>query len=268
MEAVEEYTTIESIFIRHRNCLMLRGKFTPIYTDYYLQLMQHGLQQPQKLDWIFKELIAYFTLHLVARPWAERYAWTVSLRAPRANFFVTGASLDGTVVGRAFTENIREQKTNLFISQLYQENAEPRTSTIHLQSSIPAEWIEDYYKQSEQRLCRCVELEDEVYVLIVAQPDADIEWLMDLDPTKVAEIESTEETKLLETRKFKFHCGCTLEKVLPAISAWKDRPDELFGDKSEIEITCPRCAAHYLITKDQFLNELNPQSEEEPSSQE
>lgn len=250
MEPVEEYTTIESIFVRHRNCLMLRGKFTPIYTDYYLQLMQHAIQQPEELDWIFKELLAYFTLHLVARPWAERYAWTINLRAPRANFFVTGASLDESVVGRIFTENVREQKSSLLIAQTYIEQSEPRTSTITLQSTIPAEWIEDYYKQSEQRACRCIELEDEVYVMIVAQPDADLEWLMDLDPEKVKNIETNEETKLLETRKFKFHCGCTLERVLPALGSWKDNLDELFGDQETIEITCPRCAAQYTVTRD------------------
>ena len=42
METPEEYTKIESIFVRHRNALVLRGQFTPIYTDYYLHLMQTG----------------------------------------------------------------------------------------------------------------------------------------------------------------------------------------------------------------------------------
>ncbi len=39
METAEDFTTIESIFVRHRNALLLRGQFTPIYTDYYLHLM-------------------------------------------------------------------------------------------------------------------------------------------------------------------------------------------------------------------------------------
>ena len=35
----EDFTKIESIFVRHRNCLLLRGQFTDIYTDHYLHLM-------------------------------------------------------------------------------------------------------------------------------------------------------------------------------------------------------------------------------------
>ena len=43
MEAVDDFTKIESVFVRHRNALVLRGQFTPIYTDYYLHLMQHRM---------------------------------------------------------------------------------------------------------------------------------------------------------------------------------------------------------------------------------
>jgi hypothetical protein len=55
MEPAEEFTTIESIFVRHRNALLLRGQFTPIYTDYYLHLMQHGIRPPGELDRMLKD---------------------------------------------------------------------------------------------------------------------------------------------------------------------------------------------------------------------
>ena len=42
------------------------------------------------------------------------------------------------------------------------------------------------------------------------------------------EIEHREETKLLETRQFRLHCGCTLERILPALGTWRDKPEELF----------------------------------------
>ena len=67
MEPAEEFTTVESIFVRHRNALLVRGQFTPIYTDYYLHLMQHGIRPPVELDQMLKDTLAMLVLHLVAR---------------------------------------------------------------------------------------------------------------------------------------------------------------------------------------------------------
>ncbi len=255
MEPIEEFTKIQSIFVRHRNCLVVKGKFAPIFTDYYLNLMQHSIPQNPTTDLMLKELLAYFTLHLVARPWAERHAWTVTLRAPRCNLFVTGSSLEKSVVGRSFTDNVKEPDRNLLYAQQYQEHREPRTSTLPLQSNMPAEWVEDYYMKSEQRMGRCIELPDEEYVLAVAQPDADIEWLAEQTPDSMMELEQREETKLLETREFRFHCGCTLEKILPVLGSWRNKPEELFAGEPSIEITCPRCAARYTVTPDMIQGE-------------
>lgn len=250
MENVEEYTTIQSIFIRERNCLMLRGKFAPIFTDYYLNLMESHVREEPELDAIFKPFLAYFTLHLVARPWAERHAWTATLRSPLSNFFATGAPYDASVVGRIFSENVREPKQNTLYAQLYREGAEPRTSTVPLNSNSPVEWIETFYDHSEQRPCRAFELPDEEFVLITAQPDADLDWLSSLTAERVATIDADEQTKLLESRKFRFHCGCSIEKILPILNPWKDNLDELFGDDIKVEINCPRCAARYKVTRE------------------
>jgi hypothetical protein len=95
-----DFTTIESIFVRHRNCLLLRGQFTPIYIGHYLHLKDHDLRYNETLDQGLKDLLAVLTLHLCARPWAETIAWTANLRAPRVNFFATGASLGENITSR------------------------------------------------------------------------------------------------------------------------------------------------------------------------
>ena len=118
VENVEEYIKVESIFVRHRNALVLRAKFAPIYTDYYLHLMQHGIRHSQELDEMLKDFLAGITLHSVARPWAETMAWTVNLRAPRVNIFATASSLEEAVTGRIFTEDVREPDRNFFYSQV------------------------------------------------------------------------------------------------------------------------------------------------------
>lgn len=251
MEVPEDFTKIESIFVRHRNVLLLRGQFTPIYTDYYLHLMQHGIRHSEELDQMLKDAMAMLVLHLVARPWAETIAWTANLRAPRVNLFVTGGSVQEAITGRIFTEDVREPDRNFFYSQTTSPNLpEPRTSTLEVDGRDPIAWISQFYEQSEQRPARAFRLEDENFALIAAQPGCDMEWFQSLDEEAVLKIEATEETKVLETRRFRFHCGCTLEQILPVLGGWKDRLDELFEDADTIKIQCPRCAAKFRVTRD------------------
>ena len=247
----EDFTKIESIFVRHRNCLMVRGQFTDIYTVYYLHLADHSIRYPGELDQMLKDSLAVLTLHLTARPWTETIAWTANLRAPRINLFVTGSSNDAYVTGRVFTEDIREPDRNYFYSQTTVSNdPQPRTSMLEVDGKDPVLWVSQYYEQSEQRPARAFRLDDENFVLIAAQPDADLEWLESLDADQAAKITETEETNLLETRPFRFHCGCTVEKILPILGGWRDKPDELFQGEDAITVQCPRCAASYLITRD------------------
>jgi len=248
-EPVAEFTKVESIFVRHRNCLMVRADFTPIFTDYYLHLMDVGERHPENLDTTLKDLIAILTLHLTAQPWAETIAWTANLRAPRVNFFATGSSVHENIVGRLFTKDVREPDRNFLYSQTTLPDKEARTSTIEVESTDPLEWIQHFYEQSEQRPGRAFRLPDDTYVLVTAQPDFDQEWLESLDPTIVAAILDVEETKILETRKFKFHCGCSLERILPTLGAWKDKPEELFGEDETLNLQCPRCAKKYTVSR-------------------
>ncbi|GAA5125552.1 Hsp33 family molecular chaperone HslO [Luteolibacter yonseiensis] len=254
MEIQEEFTTIESIFVRHRNALLVRGQFTSIYTDYYLHLMQHSIRPPAEPDQMLKDMLALLTLHLVARPWAETIAWTANLRAPRINLFVTGSSIEESVTGRVFTEDVREPDRNFFYSQTTTvESNEPRLSTMEVIGKDPVGWISQYYEQSEQRPARAFRLDDENFALIAAQPDCDLEWLEALDEAAVAKLLETEETSVLETRRFRFHCGCTLDRILPILGGWKDRLDDLFGDAETINIQCPRCAGRYEVTRDMLV---------------
>lgn len=249
-EQPEEFTKVESTFVRHRNVLMVRAQFTSIYTDYYVHLMDQKVRHKADLDQKLKDLMAVLTLHLVARPWAETIAWTINLRAPRVNFFVTGSSLFEDITGHLFTENVKEHDRSILYSQTLIKNTEGRKSHIELESDDPLRWVESYYLQSEQRPARAFRLDDENFVLLAAQPDADLEWLSELTDDDVAKISQTEQTKVLETRKFRFHCACSAEKILPALQMWKDKKDELFQDDPAIEASCPRCGAKHLITPD------------------
>ena len=130
------------------------------------------------------------------------------------------------------------------------QGKEPRTSTIEVETSDPLEWLSHFYEQSEQRPGRAFRLPNDTYVLIAAQPDFDEEWFENLSTEEVAQISKTEETKALENRKFKFDCGCSLQRILPTLSAWKEKPEELFEGDEAISLQCPRCARKYQITRE------------------
>lgn len=245
------FTTVESIYVRRRNALLVRADFGAVFTDYYLHLLHHGLRHPPDLDAMLKDFMAVFALHLVARPWHETIAWTASLRAPRVNLFATGSSLDEAVAARLFTEDVREPDRNYLFAQTTAPNlAEPRRSALQVDGRKPVEWVEQYYMQSEQRPGRAFKLGGDHYALLAAQPDCDDDWFQAADTATVAAIDHAEEPKLLESRRLRFHCGCTLDRILPVLGSWRNRPDELFGGAGEITIQCPRCAARYLVSRD------------------
>lgn len=251
MLSPEDFTKIESVFVRHKNALVLRGQFTPLYTDYYLHLMQHGIRHAVDLDQMLKDSLAMLVLHLVARPWSETIAWTVNLRSPRVNLFVTGGSVQESITGRIFTEDIRKPLHNLFYSQTTSPKLpEPHVSTMEASGNDPLAWLAQFYDLSEQRPARPFRLDDENFALVTAQPDCDMTWFKSLNEQAVSQIDSIEETKILETRRFHFHCECTLEKILPILGGWKNRLDELFEKEDRILLQCPRCAAKYQVTRD------------------
>ena len=57
-------------------------------------------------------------------------------------------------------------------------------------------------------------------------------------------------TRVLETRRFRFYCGCTLDRILPTLKTLQDNREDLFQGEEELEVTCPRCAAIYRVTKE------------------
>lgn len=255
--SVDEFTTIQAVFVRQRNCLLLRGDMSPLFVDYYLHLMQHGLRNAECEDAVVKQLLAYFTLHLVSRPWQEYHAWTFNTCTPSlANYFVSGSSTDEEVVCRAFTEGVREPEANMLFAQNLRRNKEPQTSVITLGNGSVESWIEAYYRQSEQRMARAFDLGGDRYALLAAQPGADHDWLEALTVEDVQRIDETEQCKLLETRKFYFRCGCTVEKILPVIRAMQHDFADQLSEQGYVEASCPRCAASYRITAD-MLNKAD-----------
>ena len=253
---VAEFTTVRSVFVRGRNCLLLQADFAPLYVDYYLHLMQHAMRPGETEDSLFKHLLTFFTLHLVSRPWQEHHAWTFNVKSPTlANYFVAGSSLTEDVVGRIFTEDVREPESNILYAQVIAKNKEAQTSVIPLGGSEPAAWVEEFYDRSEQRAARAFWLGGDEYALLVAEPDADLAWLRELNAEQVRHLADTEELKQLETRRFTFRCGCTVQRLLPALRALQRDFADILAEQGYLEASCPRCGVQYRITPEMLLGD-------------
>jgi molecular chaperone Hsp33 len=250
----EDFTRLESVFVRHRNALWVRASFTGLFTDYYIHLMEQKIRHNPDLDLMLKEHLVMLSLYLTTRPWAETTGWTVNLRAPRVNLFAAGGCTQESIIGRLFTEDVREPDRNYFYSQTTTPNGKaPRVSSMEMPTRNPLEWFEEFYHQSEQRLGRAFHMGDDDYAIVVAQPDCDLDWLAALDVEAVKNMERDEETKLLEVRRVRFHCGCNLLKIMPLLSSWHDRLDDLFGELEVINVQCPRCAAVYAVSREMVV---------------
>src|SRR5690606_4864860 len=125
-------TEVRSYYVRKRNALLVRGRFSPLYMDYYLHLMQHGLKYDSRLDEMLKDGLAAVALHLCSRPQDETCAWTININDPLMNLFVTGSSRPGRVTGRIFTEDVRDSGKSLFIAQTTRPHMQPRQSMVEI----------------------------------------------------------------------------------------------------------------------------------------
>jgi len=244
---------VRSYFVRKRNALVTRGQFGPIFVDYYLHAADHGLRLAESLDTMMKDALVSVVLHMASRPWNEEHAWTVNFHNPSANFFVTGDNRAATVTGRCFTENVRMDGRQMFYAQQLKTGAPVRQSAVDFTGREFFLAVEQYYTQSEQRPGRFFEHSDEDYVMVSAQPQCDEEWLVSLTPDKIRALDREEELSLLETRTYRWECGCTTEKLYAALLPHARRDmDGIFAGQEVLKATCPRCGKRYHIDREQL----------------
>ena len=250
-EAVEDTKVeVRSYFVRDRNALATRADIGPLYVDHYLHLMQHGMRLEPNVDQLLKDALGALTLHLASRPWEEDAAWTVNFQEPLCNLFVTGNSRSESVTGRAFTKDVRVGTANRFIAQVRDDHSGVRQSIVEFQEADFFRIVEHFFDQSGQRLARLFRYNEETFVMITAQPDCDEEWLNQLTEEDVRALDQTETLSLLESRFYRFGCGCDLDRILPTMASLTPALiDELYEGSDTIPIQCPRCGARFPLTR-------------------
>jgi molecular chaperone Hsp33 len=251
MNRPAEGLEVRTYFVRGRNALVARADFCEMYVDYYLHQGQHGYQHAPAHDAMLKEALASLTLHCASRPWNESWAWTLHFGAPLLNLFVAGDNRRGTVVGQLFTEDVKDDGRSLFFADCVRERGEPLRSYVEIAATEPMRAAEEYYAQSEQRPARYFRHGAEDFVMVSAQPQCDMAWLAALDDGAIRALDETETLSLLETRFYRWECGCSHERMLAILAPIMRRdPEGLFGQESLLRMSCPRCGARHTITRE------------------
>jgi len=242
---------VRTYFVRSRNALVARADFGELYVDYYLHQGQHGNQHEPAHDTLLKEALAALTLHCATRPWNESWAWTLHFTEPLLNLFVTGDNRRGIVVGQLFTEGVKPDDQPRFIADLVRERGEPRRSVVEFEGADVLAAVEHFYAQSEQRPARYFRFGPEEFVIVVAQPQCDLQWLEALDDAAIRALDATETLTLLEQRHYRWECGCTQDRMLAVLGPIMRRdPAALFGDEEVLRLSCPRCGARHVVTRE------------------
>lgn len=242
---------VRTYFARGRNALVARGSFSEMFAAWYLHRMDCGLVLPSGCDALGRDALAAITLHCASRPHGETCAWTVHFPHPRVNVFAAGDNPTGGIVANVFNENIRPVGKGIFYSDVVEAGHPVRRSVAEFDGADFLGAAAQFYERSEQRAARFFRLPDEDFVLVSAQPDCDIAWLRGLDDPSAARMDSEVELSLLETRRFRFACGCTHERMVDFLAPiFRRQGDELFGGEATVRIHCPRCGERHVITRE------------------
>ena len=242
---------VRTYFARGKNALVARADFSGLYAAWYLHRMDCGLAVPPECDQGARDALAALTLHCAGRPPKESCAWTIHITSPRMNLFAAGDNASGSVVANVFTENIREIPNNIFYADVIGEGKASRRSTTAFEGNDVLNAVEQYYTRSEQRPARFFRHGEEDLVMVAAQPDCALDWLRGLDREAVMRLDRDVELALLETRCYRFVCGCNHERMLDfLVPVFRRQGDELFGSEQTIRIHCPRCGARHTLTRE------------------
>lgn len=239
------------------------GNFAPM-AGAWLRHTRLWLDEPDGLTTtLMRQGLAGTALHLAHRPNDEMVGLTFHFEQPPLNVFITGDARKGTVSGRTFDAGVKQGGSAVLFVQTYRASLpEPTTSGVPVEGLDLLGILEQYYARSEQYPARFLELGDHadlsagagaplVYGVAVGLPGVDPQWLAGL--TVESFLEYRDEARTIESRSFRFECGCNPARMLAALrSMFGSNPDELFLGEDRVQTSCPRCGRNWWFGRDQF----------------
>jgi molecular chaperone Hsp33 len=257
---------VRTYFARGRNALVARGDFSEVFAAWILHRLDIGIELSANGDRVGRDALAALTLHCAGRPWKEACAWTVGFPWLGLSVFAAGDNNSGSIVLNVSDGREPGSGAGIFSSDVVEAGRAPRRSVVEFSQGGFFEAAEAFYSQSEQRPARFFWHGDEDLVMVSAQPDCDLEWLTALDREVILRLDAEVELALLETRRYRFQCGCDQSRMLDfLVPIFARQGEELFGGEATLRIQCPRCGQRHSITREAVEARFGAAEPPEPS---
>lgn len=251
-------------YIDHENdALVTIGDFAPFFAA-YLDHVRRWESEPDGLSsTLMRQGLGAAILHLSTRPFGESVGWTIHVHDPPTNLFLTGDAAEGTVTGRVYTEDVKPSEQSRIYVQISRQGREPTQSVVEVEGLDVLEMFDRYYERSEQMPARFFEITEEQYIMVLALPDADPDWIRNLDREAALALLSRG-LKPLGESTYRFQCGCTSERMLEVVGGlFATKPNELFRGEDGVEVFCPRCGRRWWVDRETFDETLAAASDAE-----
>ncbi len=250
-DAPESTIEVRRTLLRDHDALLAVGDFGPLFEAYH----RHAERWDLPLDGLgvimMHQALAAVALQLCFRVPQERAAWTVNVHHPPLNLFVTGGGEEGDLVGRYYDQDVATVGENRLYVQRSRPEGEVSRSVLSVEGLDVFEMAEAYYDKSEQLPARILELSSSEMAMALALPGVDVTWLKGLDGAAIRKLDA--EGELMETRRFRFHCGCDRERIVRAMARmFHHDPEQVFEGHEEVETRCPRCGARWTVARADF----------------
>jgi len=244
--------TVRRYLDPRNDVLVTLGDFGSLYAAYREHVRRWEAEPDGFSATLMRQGLGAAVLHLSSRPPGESVGWTIHVHRPATNLFLTGDSGEATVTGRVFTEGVRPSTASRMYVQSSRTRGGPSESTVDVQGVDILEMFEQYYERSEQLPARFFEVDDDRFLMVLALPEAEGEWVRSL--TREAAVSLTDQDlKPLGEATYVFRCGCNLERMLDVVRGmFGDDPEDLFQGEGGVEIYCPRCGHRWWLDREAF----------------
>jgi hypothetical protein len=238
---------------RQREAVLACGDFRAVFNGYLDHVQRWRLPSDGLTLSMMRQGLAAAVLHLACRPRNEFAAWTLNTTAPPLNVFLAGDNHDFKITGRVYTRDVKTGDSSRLFVEVQQPNSETSRSSVAVKGLDLLHVFEQYYAASEQIHARLFELGEHEFALIQGLPDMDLTWFSRLGPEEIAAYRTGDSMQLAEERVYRFGCGCDPRLILSVIKGvFRDRPEDLFQDDTQVEVHCPRCGRRWWLSRQDF----------------
>lgn len=202
---------------------------------------------------LLEPCLAAVTLHLGSQPPDLHTAWTINSREQAANVFISGDNTNYSVVGRAYSDDVKVGETSRVFLEVQRPRHEPHRSMVSVDGADTLAWFEQFFWRSDQIPTRLFSLGGMGYAMVQGLPLVDREWIAALTAADVSAALARETLELIEDRRYQFVCSCDGDRIRQVVAGlFRDNPEELFQGQEAVETFCPRCGRRWWISREEF----------------